>query len=50
MTNRQSIILRYENAVTKVNKLSYDAFLKTIGAEMNAPDRSKFMHEYLAES
>ena len=41
MTNRQSIILRYENVVTKVNKLSYDTFLKTIGAEMNAPGRSE---------
>ena len=31
MTNRQSIILRYENVVTKVT------FLKAIDAEMNAP-------------
>ena len=41
MTNRQSIILQYENVVTKVNKLSCDTFLKTIGAEMNGPDHSK---------
>ena len=40
MTNRQSIILQYENVVTKVNKLSYDTFLQTIGAEMNAPGPS----------
>ena len=38
---RQSIILWYENVIRKVNKLSFDTFLKTIGAEMNAPDRSK---------
>ena len=37
MTNRQSIILRYENVVTKVNKLSYDAFIMTSAAEINAP-------------
>ena len=34
-TNIQSIILQYENIVTKVNKLSYYTFLKTIGEEMN---------------
>ena len=37
---RQNIILWYENIVTKVNELSYDTFLKTIGAEMNGPGPS----------
>ena len=41
MKNRQKIILRYENVIRKVNKLSFDTFLKTIGAEMNAPGLSK---------
>ena len=38
MKNRQSIILWYENVIRKINKLSFDTFLKTINAEMNAPD------------
>ena len=38
MKNRQSIILCYKNGIRKVNKLSFDNFLKTISAEMNAPD------------
>ena len=41
MKNRQSIILWYENVMRKVNKQSFDTFLKTIGAEMNARGRSK---------
>ena len=40
MTNTQRLVLRYENIVTKVNKLSYERFLKTIGAEMNTPGQS----------
>ena len=42
MKNKQSIdlILWYENGIRKVNKLSFDTFLKTIVAEMNAPGRS----------
>ena len=34
--------LWYETIITKVSKLSYDTFLKTIGAEMNAPDIRPF--------
>ena len=44
MKNRQSIILWYENVIRKVNKLSLDTFLKTIGAEMNALRRSNRRH------
>ena len=40
MKNRKSIILCYKNGIRKVNKLSFDTFVKTIGAEMNAPGRS----------
>ena len=36
MKNRQSIILWYENVIRKVNKLSFDTFLKTICAEIKA--------------
>ena len=41
MKNRQNIILWYKNVIRKVHKLSFDTFLKTIGAEMNAPGLSK---------
>ena len=41
------MILRYENSVTKVSKLSYDSFLKTIDAEMNAPGRSSLCMKIL---
>jgi len=40
MKNRQSIILWYENVIRTVNKLSFDTFLKTVGAEMSAPGQS----------